>query len=172
MEVLHLELFNKLRQELKKHITSCALHYLYGLLNQKYIRVPQMISSSSTFEHVFIYSSYKCMCICRSPMWVQCEECLKWRSVPADLYSVVPESWNCSENPNPQYRCVFSPALFTSITTVWCCCQRIFPGKITVKMLFHISSIWYYNFRNVYVGIRPFGPSKHMLYELIQLIIR
>ncbi|XP_026213180.1 MORC family CW-type zinc finger protein 3 isoform X2 [Anabas testudineus] len=44
-----------------------------------------------------------------SPMWVQCEECLKWRSVPADLYSVVPESWNCSENPNPQYRSCSSP---------------------------------------------------------------
>ncbi|KAF3693959.1 MORC family CW-type zinc finger protein 3 Nuclear matrix protein 2 [Channa argus] len=39
-----------------------------------------------------------------SPMWVQCEECLKWRSVSAHHYSQVPESWNCSQNPNPRYR--------------------------------------------------------------------
>lgn len=40
-------------------------------------------------------------------MWLQCEECLKWRSVPASHYNEVPESWNCSQNPNPRYRCVF-----------------------------------------------------------------
>ncbi|KAK2849051.1 hypothetical protein Q5P01_008885 [Channa striata] len=43
------------------------------------------------------------------PMWVQCEECLKWRSVPARHYSEVPESWNCSQNPNPRYRSCSSP---------------------------------------------------------------
>ncbi|XP_054647877.1 MORC family CW-type zinc finger protein 3 isoform X2 [Dunckerocampus dactyliophorus] len=37
-----------------------------------------------------------------SPMWVQCEDCLKWRSVP-DGYTVAPESWKCSQNPNPRY---------------------------------------------------------------------
>lgn len=40
-------------------------------------------------------------------MWLQCEECLKWRKVPASHYSVIPESWYCSQNPNPRYRCVF-----------------------------------------------------------------
>ncbi|XP_055368457.1 MORC family CW-type zinc finger protein 3 [Betta splendens] len=44
-----------------------------------------------------------------SPMWVQCEECLKWRSVPAHHYSAVPESWSCSQNPNPRYRSCSSP---------------------------------------------------------------
>ncbi|XP_067374151.1 MORC family CW-type zinc finger protein 3 [Channa argus] len=44
-----------------------------------------------------------------SPMWVQCEECLKWRSVSAHHYSQVPESWNCSQNPNPRYRSCSSP---------------------------------------------------------------
>ncbi|KAJ0002965.1 hypothetical protein NQD34_008114 [Periophthalmus magnuspinnatus] len=38
------------------------------------------------------------------PMWLQCEECLKWRSVPVGHYTVVPENWNCSQNPNPRYR--------------------------------------------------------------------
>ncbi|XP_068571018.1 MORC family CW-type zinc finger protein 3 isoform X2 [Cebidichthys violaceus] len=39
------------------------------------------------------------------PVWLQCEDCLKWRSVPASHYNVVPESWNCSQNPNPSYSC-------------------------------------------------------------------
>lgn len=43
------------------------------------------------------------------PMWLQCEECLKWRSVPAGHYRVIPESWNCSQNPNPRYRSCSSP---------------------------------------------------------------
>nr|XP_043896465.1 MORC family CW-type zinc finger protein 3-like isoform X4 [Solea senegalensis] len=30
--------------------------------------------------------------------------CLKWRNVPAGHYSVSPESWYCSQNPNPRYR--------------------------------------------------------------------
>nr|XP_020450973.1 MORC family CW-type zinc finger protein 3-like isoform X2 [Monopterus albus] len=40
----------------------------------------------------------------KGPIWLQCEECLKWRSIPAHHYSVIPESWNCSQNPNPRYR--------------------------------------------------------------------
>ncbi|XP_073343148.1 MORC family CW-type zinc finger protein 3 [Pagrus major] len=44
-----------------------------------------------------------------APLWLQCEECLKWRSVPADHYDEVPESWNCSQNPNPRYRTCSSP---------------------------------------------------------------
>ncbi|XP_059201447.1 MORC family CW-type zinc finger protein 3 [Centropristis striata] len=44
-----------------------------------------------------------------SPAWLQCEECLKWRSVPSGHYSVVPDSWNCSQNPNPRYRSCSSP---------------------------------------------------------------
>ncbi|TNM99220.1 hypothetical protein fugu_013784 [Takifugu bimaculatus] len=36
--------------------------------------------------------------------WLQCRECLKWRSVPADHYEQVPESWTCSQNPNLRYR--------------------------------------------------------------------
>uniref|UniRef100_A0AAQ5Y9L0 CW-type domain-containing protein n=1 Tax=Amphiprion ocellaris TaxID=80972 RepID=A0AAQ5Y9L0_AMPOC len=43
------------------------------------------------------------------PMWLQCEECLKWRSVPASHYDVTPENWNCSQNPNPRYRSCSSP---------------------------------------------------------------
>ncbi|XP_054452996.1 MORC family CW-type zinc finger protein 3 isoform X2 [Anoplopoma fimbria] len=43
------------------------------------------------------------------PMWLQCEDCLKWRSVPASHYNVVPESWNCSQNPNLNYRSCSSP---------------------------------------------------------------
>ncbi|XP_029368037.1 MORC family CW-type zinc finger protein 3 [Echeneis naucrates] len=43
------------------------------------------------------------------PMWLQCEECLKWRSVPSSYYSVVPENWDCSQNPNPLYRNCSSP---------------------------------------------------------------
>ncbi|XP_068571017.1 MORC family CW-type zinc finger protein 3 isoform X1 [Cebidichthys violaceus] len=43
------------------------------------------------------------------PVWLQCEDCLKWRSVPASHYNVVPESWNCSQNPNPSYRSCSSP---------------------------------------------------------------
>lgn len=43
------------------------------------------------------------------PVWLQCEECLKWRSVPAGHYSVIPENWNCSQNPNPRYRNCSSP---------------------------------------------------------------
>ncbi|XP_028444688.1 MORC family CW-type zinc finger protein 3 [Perca flavescens] len=45
----------------------------------------------------------------KGPMWLQCEECLKWRKVPASHYSVVPESWDCSQNPNPRYRSCISP---------------------------------------------------------------
>lgn len=47
------------------------------------------------------------VCIYRGPMWLQCEECLKWRKIAANHYSVIPENWNCSQNPNPRYRCVF-----------------------------------------------------------------
>ncbi|XP_011478320.1 MORC family CW-type zinc finger protein 3-like isoform X2 [Oryzias latipes] len=43
------------------------------------------------------------------PMWLQCEDCLKWRSIPANYYKVTPESWNCSQNPNPRYRSCSSP---------------------------------------------------------------
>nr|XP_040031484.1 MORC family CW-type zinc finger protein 3 isoform X2 [Gasterosteus aculeatus aculeatus] len=39
------------------------------------------------------------------PMWLQCEDCLKWRKVPANYYIVAPESWNCSLNPNLNYSC-------------------------------------------------------------------
>ncbi|XP_037636303.1 MORC family CW-type zinc finger protein 3 isoform X3 [Sebastes umbrosus] len=38
------------------------------------------------------------------PLWLQCEDCLKWRKVPASHYSVDPENWNCSQNPNPHYQ--------------------------------------------------------------------
>lgn len=38
------------------------------------------------------------------PKWVQCTECLKWRSVPASHYKAIPENWSCSQNPNPRYR--------------------------------------------------------------------
>uniref|UniRef100_A0A671W4N9 Zgc:152774 n=1 Tax=Sparus aurata TaxID=8175 RepID=A0A671W4N9_SPAAU len=44
-----------------------------------------------------------------APVWLQCEECLKWRSIPANHYDDVPESWNCSQNPNPRYRSCSSP---------------------------------------------------------------
>ncbi|KAM4732084.1 MORC family CW-type zinc finger protein 3 [Anableps anableps] len=43
------------------------------------------------------------------PMWLQCEECLKWRSVPSHHYKVTPENWSCSQNPNPRYRSCSSP---------------------------------------------------------------
>nr|XP_019942068.1 PREDICTED: MORC family CW-type zinc finger protein 3-like [Paralichthys olivaceus] len=43
------------------------------------------------------------------PMWLQCEECLKWRSVPLRFYSDVPERWDCSQNPNPRYKSCSSP---------------------------------------------------------------
>ncbi|XP_034453051.1 MORC family CW-type zinc finger protein 3 isoform X1 [Hippoglossus hippoglossus] len=43
------------------------------------------------------------------PKWLQCEECLKWRSVPMRYYSDVPERWDCSQNPNPRYRSCSSP---------------------------------------------------------------
>nr|XP_020500949.1 MORC family CW-type zinc finger protein 3-like [Labrus bergylta] len=45
----------------------------------------------------------------KAPVWLQCEDCLKWRSVPTSHYKVVPESWNCSQNPNPRYRSCSSP---------------------------------------------------------------
>ncbi|KAM8909975.1 MORC family CW-type zinc finger protein 3 [Spinachia spinachia] len=38
------------------------------------------------------------------PMWLQCEDCLKWRKVPAHYYNVAPDSWNCSQNPNLNHR--------------------------------------------------------------------
>ncbi|KAM6923955.1 MORC family CW-type zinc finger protein 3 [Xenentodon cancila] len=43
------------------------------------------------------------------PVWLQCEDCLKWRSIPATHYHVTPESWNCSMNPNPRYRSCSTP---------------------------------------------------------------
>ncbi|KAK5864732.1 hypothetical protein PBY51_015950 [Eleginops maclovinus] len=43
------------------------------------------------------------------PIWLQCEECLKWRSVQASHYNTVPDSWNCSQNPNPRYRSCSTP---------------------------------------------------------------
>ncbi|KAM4586160.1 MORC family CW-type zinc finger protein 3 isoform 2-T2 [Fundulus diaphanus] len=43
------------------------------------------------------------------PLWLQCEECLKWRSVPPQQYKVTPENWRCSQNPNPRYRSCSSP---------------------------------------------------------------
>ncbi|XP_054890341.1 MORC family CW-type zinc finger protein 3 isoform X2 [Poeciliopsis prolifica] len=43
------------------------------------------------------------------PVWLQCEECLKWRSVPPHHYKVMPENWSCSQNPNPRYRSCSSP---------------------------------------------------------------
>nr|XP_046261217.1 MORC family CW-type zinc finger protein 3 [Scatophagus argus] len=45
----------------------------------------------------------------KAPMWLQCEECLKWRSVPTNHYNVAPESWTCSQNPNPRYRSCSAP---------------------------------------------------------------
>ncbi|XP_051275480.1 MORC family CW-type zinc finger protein 3 [Dicentrarchus labrax] len=44
-----------------------------------------------------------------TPIWLQCEECLKWRSIPASHYNEVPETWNCSQNPNPRYKNCSSP---------------------------------------------------------------
>ncbi|XP_035768795.1 MORC family CW-type zinc finger protein 3 [Neolamprologus brichardi] len=43
------------------------------------------------------------------PMWLQCEECLKWRSIPDGFYRIAPESWTCSQNPNSRYRSCSSP---------------------------------------------------------------
>ncbi|XP_030595209.1 MORC family CW-type zinc finger protein 3 [Archocentrus centrarchus] len=43
------------------------------------------------------------------PMWLQCEECLKWRSIPEGFYKIAPESWTCSQNPNSRYRSCSSP---------------------------------------------------------------
>lgn len=51
------------------------------------------------FLHTFV-------CTDRAPTWIQCEECLKWRSVPPDYHDNVPDTWHCSQNPNPRYRCV------------------------------------------------------------------
>ncbi|XP_074530616.1 MORC family CW-type zinc finger protein 3 [Halichoeres trimaculatus] len=45
----------------------------------------------------------------KGPVWLQCEECLKWRSVPEGQYKEVPETWTCSQNPNPRYRSCSSP---------------------------------------------------------------
>lgn len=39
-------------------------------------------------------------------MWLQCEECLKWRSILSNHYDDIPEIWHCSQNPNRRYRCV------------------------------------------------------------------
>lgn len=47
--------------------------------------------------HVFVH-------VCRSPVWLQCEDCLKWRRVPEGHYSSTPEHWNCSQNPNTMLR--------------------------------------------------------------------
>ncbi|XP_076015746.1 uncharacterized protein LOC143008054 [Genypterus blacodes] len=38
------------------------------------------------------------------PMWLQCEDCLKWRIIPTGHYTAPPENWKCSQNPNPRYR--------------------------------------------------------------------
>lgn len=46
------------------------------------------------------------VCIDSAPTWIQCEECLKWRSVPPDYYDNIPDTWHCSQNPNRRYRCV------------------------------------------------------------------
>ncbi|XP_068596495.1 MORC family CW-type zinc finger protein 3 [Brachionichthys hirsutus] len=43
------------------------------------------------------------------PMWLQCEECLKWRCVPTTYYNTDPENWTCSQNPNPRYRSCSAP---------------------------------------------------------------
>ncbi|XP_008278558.1 MORC family CW-type zinc finger protein 3 [Stegastes partitus] len=43
------------------------------------------------------------------PLWLQCEECLKWRSIPASYCTVTPEDWNCSMNPNARYRSCSAP---------------------------------------------------------------
>ncbi|KAM4622208.1 MORC family CW-type zinc finger protein 3 [Polymixia lowei] len=45
----------------------------------------------------------------QSPLWLQCEDCLKWRSVPPGHYTVLPENWNCSQNPNARFRSCSSP---------------------------------------------------------------
>ncbi|XP_054595098.2 MORC family CW-type zinc finger protein 3 [Nothobranchius furzeri] len=42
-------------------------------------------------------------------LWLQCEDCLKWRSVPPDHYKVTPENWTCSQNPNSRHRKCSSP---------------------------------------------------------------
>ncbi|KAJ8014904.1 hypothetical protein DPEC_G00020620 [Dallia pectoralis] len=39
-----------------------------------------------------------------SPVWLQCEDCLKWRRVPEGQYSSIPEHWTCSHNPNTMLR--------------------------------------------------------------------
>ncbi|XP_055744366.1 MORC family CW-type zinc finger protein 3-like isoform X2 [Salvelinus fontinalis] len=39
-----------------------------------------------------------------SPVWLQCEDCLRWRRVPEGHYSSTPEHWNCSQNPNTMLR--------------------------------------------------------------------
>ncbi|XP_070960088.1 MORC family CW-type zinc finger protein 3-like isoform X1 [Oncorhynchus clarkii lewisi] len=39
-----------------------------------------------------------------SPVWLQCEDCLKWRRVPEGHYNSTPEHWNCSQNPNTMLR--------------------------------------------------------------------
>lgn len=46
------------------------------------------------------------ICIASGPVWLQCEECLKWRSIPSDHYDGIPEIWHCSQNPSRRYRCV------------------------------------------------------------------
>ncbi|KAM6953332.1 uncharacterized protein FYW47_013955 [Aplochiton taeniatus] len=45
-----------------------------------------------------------CVCVCSCPQWLQCEECLKWRSVPSGHYSTTPDHWSCDQNPNPRLR--------------------------------------------------------------------
>ncbi|XP_070994256.1 MORC family CW-type zinc finger protein 3-like isoform X4 [Oncorhynchus clarkii lewisi] len=39
-----------------------------------------------------------------SPVWLQCEDCLRWRRVPEGHYSSTPEHWSCSQNPNTMLR--------------------------------------------------------------------
>ncbi|XP_034037410.1 MORC family CW-type zinc finger protein 3 [Thalassophryne amazonica] len=45
----------------------------------------------------------------KSPVWLQCEECLKWRTVPAGYYAAIPENWTCSQNPRARFRNCCSP---------------------------------------------------------------
>ncbi|KAF7667635.1 hypothetical protein LDENG_00054710 [Lucifuga dentata] len=43
------------------------------------------------------------------PTWLQCGECLKWRSIRSGHYTATPENWDCSQNPNPRYRSCSAP---------------------------------------------------------------
>lgn len=86
-----------------KHAQAENLHSLHSRMSQNMSSVIIFFSL-----HVHVHKSFFVVVACRSPVWMQCEECLKWRSVPAHHYSSIPESWNCSQNPNSRYRCVCS----------------------------------------------------------------